>query len=50
MRPQLSSSSLMTIRKSGEISSDIVRLLDVLIRIERRRQARLRSLPKKESC
>ena len=50
MRTQLSSSSLVTIQKSGEISPDIVRLLDVLIRIERRRQARLRSLLKKEPC
>ena len=50
MRTQLSGSSLVTTRKSGEFSLDIVRLLDVLVWIERRRQAPLRALQKKESC
>jgi hypothetical protein len=35
--------------KESQLSPDIIRLLDIFAQIERRRQARLRSLPKKEA-
>lgn len=34
--------------KKSQLSPDILRLLDVFVQIERRRQARLQSLQKKE--
>ena len=37
-----------TTSKKGSLSPDILRLLDVFVQIERRRQARLQSLQKKE--
>ena len=45
---QTLSASATTIKKS-QLSPDIIRLLDVFVQIERRRQAKLRSLQKKEA-
>lgn len=38
-----------TMPKKSQLSPDIVRLVDVFVQIERRRQARLQALQRKES-